>query len=473
MMSDECIARQMRSIFFPAHQRHAFHRLNVEYLASLQGLQPPALSDLLETGIRGNLQRAGESDAVMPSLRHQVEWMAALIAQQGAWLQQDKERQRKQLLSSSQGNFILYRAGMSVDFAGKKLSEALLVPAHDAPQRVALAVQMLKDGLQVNPLNYRAHFELGWAYLFMLNQLPEATFHLEAAAQQAQASDPVFARFARRHLAAAWYGRRDFSKAADISLSILPDAAPDDLEVRYELSRYLSAASEIPLAAQHLAQVVGRSAIHYVQAQAEPDFVGQGEIQTVLEDLRSIRVQRIQHYVHANWKQDALATLPLPDQIDSGELFNQVVDQHERVMTHLPYATLSQREKQIGDRILDASRQRIIREVRLRSRHYEQVAEKERQRWSWVNQTGGALVHISTILLLASLMFYLLRFVLDFVGMGNLLNADTLVGNIMGSMLLLGITGVTLLQFVPWGMKKLLLKQLELDNTVNVLKSSS
>ncbi|OQX14019.1 MAG: hypothetical protein BWK73_10660 [Thiothrix lacustris] len=450
-----------------------FHRLNLEYLASLQGLQPPALSDLLETGIRSNLQRVGESEAVLPGLRHQVEWMAALIARQGAWLQQDKERQRKQLLSNSHGDFILYRAGMSVDFAGKKLSEALRVSANDAQQRVALAVQMLKDGLQVNPHNYRAHFELGWAYLFMLKQLPEATFHLEAAAQQAQASDPLFARFARRHLADAWHGQQQFSKAAEIALSILPEAATDALEVRYELSRYLSAAGEMPLAAQHLAQVVGRSAIHYVQAQAEPDFAGQGEIQTVLEDLRSIRVQRIQHYVHANWQQDALATLPLPDQIDSGELFNQVVDQHERVMTHLPYATLSQREKQIGDRILNASRQRVIREVRLRSRHYEQVAEKERQRWSWVNQTGGALVHLSTILLLASLMFYLLRFALDLLGVGNLLNADTLVGNILGSMLLLGITGVTLLQFVPWGMKKLLLKQLELDNTVSVLKSSS
>ncbi|MGB5597091.1 MAG: hypothetical protein WBM66_00120, partial [Thiothrix litoralis] len=115
----------------------------------------------------------------------------------------------------------------------------------------------------------------------------------------------------------------------------------------------------------------------------------------------------------------------------------------------------------------------IIHEVRLRSRHYEQVAEKERQRWSWVNQTGGALVHISTILLLASLMFYLLRFVLDLFGIGNLLDADAMVGNILGSMLLLGSAGITLLQFVPWGMKKLLVKQVELDNTVSFLKSSS
>ncbi len=73
-----------------------------------------------------------------------------------------------------------------------------------------------------------------------------------------------------------------------------------------------------------------------------------------------------------------MASLPLPDQIDSGALFKQVFQQHVRVMSHLPYVILSQREKQIGDRILDASHKRILREVRLRSRHYEQVAEQER-----------------------------------------------------------------------------------------------
>jgi hypothetical protein len=283
----------------------------------------------------------------------------------------------------------------------------------------------------------------------------------------------VFALFARRHLADVWYGLQDFGKAADLSLRLLHDTATTDLEVRYEASRYLAAGGENQEASLHLAQVVGRSAIHYALVPAEPDFAGKDEVCAVLQDLRAIRVKRIQHYVHANWKQHAMASFPLPDQIDSGELFKQVFQQHVRVMAHLPYVTLSQREKQIGDRILDASQKRILREVRLRSRHYEQVAEKERQRWSWVNQTGGALVHLSTILLLASLMFYLLRFVLDLLGIGNLLDADALVGNILGGMLLLGITGVTLLQFVPWGMKKLLLKQVELDNTLSFLRPSS
>jgi hypothetical protein len=38
-------------------------------------------------------------------------------------------------------------------------------------------------------------------------------------------------------------------------------------------------------------------------------------------------------------------------------------------------------------------------------------------------------------------------------------------------MLLLGAVGITLFQFVPFGVKKLLRKQLELDNTLNLLRS--
>ncbi|MEN9423658.1 MAG: hypothetical protein RL122_1041 [Pseudomonadota bacterium] len=472
-MSDEFIARQMQGIFYPAHQHHVFHRLNLEYLSALQTMQPHAIERLLAVGMRGNLQAAGDNAAILPSLHPQLAWQANTLFTQSTALSRDKAQLRKQLLTASQGNFTLYRAGMGADFASKQLSEALVVSAQDTPQRVALAERMLTDALAVNDQNYRAHFELGWLYLFLLDKLPEATFHLDKAAQQAQASNPTFAHFARRHLADAWYGLQAFGKAAEIALSVVPHSAQGDLEVHYEMSRYLAAAGDTQAAAQQLAQVVGRSSLYYVQAQVEPDFIGKPALMQVLDDLRSVRVQRIQHYVHANWQQNALASLPLPDQIDSGELFKEVVERHEHVMTHLPYVTLSQREQQIGDRILAASEQRIIREVQLRSRHYEQVAEKERQRWSWVNQTGGALLHLSIILLLASLMFYLLRFVLDVLGIGNLLLADALVSNILGSMLLLGSVGITLLQFVPWGMKKLLLKQVELDNTVSFLKSSS
>ena len=473
MMSDALLARQMQGVFFPAHQSHTFHRINLEYLVSLRTLQPLAITKLLESGIRANLQQGGESEAVMPNLHAQLEWQAGLVFTQSQQFSQDKVRLRKQLLANSQGSFTLYRAGMGVDFASKKLSESLVVSDTDAPQRVLLAERMLQDALAVNEHNYLAHFELGWIYLYLLGKLPEAVVHLTNAVQQAALCNPPFAAFAKRHLADAWYGLQVFDKAAELALQVLPQAAQGDMEVRYELSRYLAAVGETQAAAQHLAQVVGRSSLYYVQAQVEADFAGKSDLMDVLHDLRSVRVQRIQHYVDAQWKQNALASLPLPDQIDSGALFQQVVEQHQRVMTHLPYVTLSQREQQIGERIVEASQQRIIREVRLRSRHYEQVAEKERQRWSWVNQTGGFLVHVSTILLLASLMFYLLRFVLDLFGIGNLLVADTLVSNILGSMLLLGSAGITLLQFVPWGMKKLLLKQVELDNTVSFLKSSS
>lgn len=473
-MSDELKAQQVRGVFFPAHKRHTFHRINLEYLVPLQSLSPAAVCSLLDKGIRNNLRRAGSSDEIMPSLHPQLEALASSIAVQGVQLLQGKQQLRRQLLESSKHNFSAYRAGMGADFASKKLSESLLAPtAMNAQQQATLAEHLLRNALEADAHNYRAHFELGWMYLFVLNRLPEAVFHLEAATRQAQASDPVFAAFAQRHLADACYGLQQYGKAADLSLQLVHDSQQPDLEIRYEAARYLAADGENQAAAQQLAQIVGRSAVYYVQAQAEPDFAANAEVGHVLHDLRTIRVKRIQHYVDARWKQQPLANLPLPDQLDANVLFRDVCEQHDRVMSHLPYVTLSQREQQIGERILQASQKRIVREVQLRSRHYERVAEQERQRWSWVNQAGGVLIHVSTVLLLASLMFYLLRFTLDLLGIGNLLDADALVSHVLGGMFLLGITGITLFQFVPWGMKKLLRKQIELDNTLHILRSSS
>lgn len=474
-MSDDLKAHQQaRGVFFPAHQRHTFHRLNLEYLIPLQALSQPQVVSLLDHGIRSNLRGSGHSAEILPSLHPQLETLAAELSVQGVQLTQGKQQLRRQLLECSKTDFAAYRAGMGADFASKKLSELLLaLGAPGAQQQTLLAEHLLRNALEANGQNYRAHFELGWLYLFLLNRLPEAVFHLEAACRQAQPVDPVFATFAQRHLADAWYGLQQYGKAAELSLQLLHDGQQADLEIRYEAARYLAADGEHQAAAQQLAQVVGRSALHYVQAQAEPDFADKGEVMGVLHDLRSIRVKRIQHYVDSRWKQQPLASVPLPDQLDANDLFRQVCQQHQRVMSHLPYVTLSQREQQIGERILQASQQRILREVRLRSRHYERVAEQERLRWSWVNQTGGVLIHVSSILLLASLMFYLLRFLLDLLGVGNLLNADVLVSNVLGGMFLLGISGITLFQFVPWGMKKLLRKQIELDNTLHVLRSSA
>jgi tetratricopeptide (TPR) repeat protein len=471
-MSKALAASQLQNIFFPAYKRHTFHRINLEYLVPLQALGRQHVYSLLDAGFRSNLSKVRGAEDALYSLRPQLETQAMHISMQGLRLSSGREDLRKQLLASSQGSFSQYRAGIEVDFANQKLSESLLVQGNGALQRVLLAEHMLKDALSVNGRNYRAHFELGWIYLFLFGKLPEAISHFGQAAVYAQAHDPAFALFAQRHLADACYGAGDYSAAIEISLGVVNQSRQDDLESLYECSRYLSAEGESREAAKRLSAVVARSPVYYLQAQVEPDFAGNGEIGGMLRDLRAVKVKRIQHYVQTHWKQNPMACFPLPDRIDSGDLFKQVVHQHVRVLSHLPYVTLDQREKQIGDLILNASQQRIMREVKQRSRHYERVAEQQRSRWGWVNQVGGVLIHTSAVLLLASLMFYLLRLTSGMFGLGALLGSDAVINRILGSMLLLGAAGITLFQFVPFGVKKLLRKQVELDNTLNLLQSS-
>jgi tetratricopeptide (TPR) repeat protein len=470
-MSKALAASSLQNIFFPAYKGHTFHRINLEYVVPLQALGRQRVYGLLDAGFRSNLRKLAGAEDALQSLRPQLETQVSLVSMQGLRLLSGREDLRKQLLTTSQGSFSLYRAGVEVDFASQKLSESLLTQGDSAQQRVLLAEHMLKDALRVNERNYRAHFELGWIYLFLFGRLHDAISRLGQAAVYAQPHDPAFALFAQRHLADACYGAGDYGAAIDISLGVVNQSKQDDLESLYECSRYMSATGANREAAQRLSYVVARSPVYYLQAQVEPDFASNAEVSGMLRDMRAVRVKRIQSYVHTHWKQNPMACLPLPDRIDSGDLFKQVVHQHVRVLSHLPYVTLSNRERQIGDLILNASQQRIMREVKQRSRHYERVAEQKRSRWGWVNQVGGALIHTSAVLLLAILMFYLFRIALGALGMGGVLGSDAVISRILGGMLLLGAVGITLFQFVPFGVKKLLRKQLELDNTLNLLRS--
>lgn len=462
-----------QGIFFPAHKRCVFHRINLEYLVPLHGMDRQNVYGLLDAGIRNNLLKFGSADDALQSLRPQLEMLASHVSMQGMRLQRGREDMRKQLLGKGEFSFPLYRAGMEVDFASKKLTEFLHAGGGStAHKHVLTAEYLLKNALEVNNSNHRAHFELGWIYLFMLDRLPEAAFHFGQAAQLAQTVDPAFAVFALRHQADTFYCLQDAGNAVEAAFAALRNSHQPDLENLYECSRYLAVAGDEEAAARQLVQIVTHSPVYYVQAQVEPDFAAVGEIRCVLRDLRADKVDRIQTYVHQNWKRSSLATLSLPDGIDSTILFRQVCQQHVRVMEYLPYVTLSQREKQIGDMILGASHKRIVREVRLRSRQYEQNLEQQRSRWSWVNRLGGAFIHASAVLLLGVLMFYLLRFISGLLGVGSLLGSDSVITAAMSGMLLLGVAGVTLFQFVPFGVKRLLRKQVELDNTLHLLRLS-
>ncbi len=472
-MSKGLAVHHVQGIFFPSHQYNTFHRLNVEYLVPLQAINRQNVYSLLESGISRNLNRFGGAIDSLYSLRPQVEALATHLTSQGLHLLKGREHLRRQLLSSSRGSFTLYRAGMEADFASKQLAESLGMNAAAAQQRLLLAEHMLKDALHVNYYDYRARFELGWMYQFLCGRLTDAEFHFNLAAHQAQKQDPEFAVFILRHLADVRYGLKNVSGAIESMLQVLHGQQQPDVEYRYELARYLAAAGDVNAATQHLAQIVACSPIYYVQAQVEPDFVQQEAVSVMLRDLRVTHVKRIQRNTQRDWQNNALANMALPDHIDPNALFRQVIGQHLRVMEHLPYITLRHREQQICQLILASTQKRVRREIVQRSLQYERKAEQQRSRWAWINQTGGALLHTSVILLLAALMFFIVRLLAGLWGFGYLLGADSVVNPLLTSITLSGLIGLLLARFVPFGVNKLLCKQLELDNTLHLLPAPS
>ena len=221
-----------------------------------------------------------------------------------------------------------------------------------------------------------------------------------------------------------------------------------------------------------LAALVNQDPAYYVQAQIEPDFTQHAAIKSMLYDLRRSRMQRIQHYVRTTWNNHRLSQMILPERIDPGQVLKKTLDRHVRVMAQQPYGVLTQREDKIGDLIVYDSEQRVCQEIRQHARRYEQITELRHRRWSWVNKLGGLFLHTSVVLLLASLMFFAARYVANLLGMGALLSADSIINYMVSVVFVLLLAGGLLIQFIPWGSRKLLARQVELDKTLKVLGGS-
>lgn len=466
-------AQQVRNIFFPKRKHFTFHRINLEYLVPLQSMQRRNIYSLLDAGLRNNLKNQGNSDEILRSLRPQIEGLASRVSVQGARLLRERKELRAQCMKRHVKDFPLYRASMSADCASRKLSESLLEQSNDAFQQILTAEHMLLHALQVNEQDYQAQFELGWVYLFLLGRLEEAEQHFQMAVDNSRECDPQFSVFALRHLADAHYSLDKHSNAIEAGLMVLRETPLNDLEYVYECARYMAAGGEVELATHRLAEVVKQSPVYYVQAQVEPDFNRHEIVHDLLRDLREVRVKRIQHYVRQSWREHYLSEMALPDNIDSRELFHQTYRQHKRVMAHLPYVTLSQRERHIGDLIIQASEKRVTDEVRKRSRQYEQHVEKRSKRWVWVNKLGAICLHTAMVLFLSCIMFLVVRFLVGSSGMPGLMGTNDIVGDVFNAFLALLISGALLVQFVPWGTRKLLFKQVELDNTLRALTTKA
>ncbi len=446
----------------------------MEYLVSLKAMSRNSICALLTTGLQGNLRKMGGNYDVLTSLRPQLEDMAGKISRRGLQLQGKREDLRSTLAQKTGNGYPFYRAEVEVRFAHQKLSESLVLKTTRAHDHLLLVEHMLKDALRVNHRDYRAHFELGWVYLFLLDQQELAEYHLACATKVAiEEGNHRFAVFAKRHLADVQYSLGKYDAAVSGSLNILQVSGEKDREYRYECARYMAAAGDVEEAAARLAALVAQSPVYYVKAQVEPDFTQHDRINDLLHDLRRLRVRRIQHDVHTCWQNHELSRLPLPDRIDPNHLFMQTFRRHVRVMSQLPYGILACRERQISQLVVHDSQKRIMQEMHRRSRRYESLGELKHQHWSWVNKIGGLCIHASMVLLLASLMFFAARYIAAGLGYSALLSADTLLNGVILLGLLLLMGGVGLIQFVPPGSRQLLRKQIELDNTLKLLNAPS
>ena len=461
-------AQQVRAIFFPKRKHFVFHRINIEYLVPLKSLRRESIYRLLDLGLRNNLKAVGAEDDIILSLRPQLEHLAQRMAQQGLLLARQREDFRAQLVQQMQKGFHWYRAEVQADLANLKLAEALEVDQCEALEQVLTAEYLLKNTLYIDKENYRAHFELAWIYLTVLERLDLATEHFHQACHSAlQQGDSPFVNFTQRHLADTYYSRSRFGDAVEQALASLYHKTVTDLEVQYEYIRYLAAAGEVETATKRLGILIQESPIYYIQAQAEPDFQVHGDIKQLLQDLRQTRLDRVTHAVYTSWHNHPVAQMKLGNGVDSEAVFRGTLRQHIKVMNFLPYVPLKMSDNYLANLVINDSANKVMAELNTQLINCEQSVELVNQHSSWLHQAGSALLYSSVVLLIGCLVFLLIGWVLQSLGINLLAVSFNLIVSIILSVLPLLVMSLVLVSSIPKKTRQLLAKQHDLDGFLN------
>lgn len=439
-----------------------FHRIDIEYIAVVKGYNKTSISQNLITGLRDNLKHAAASFIWEEQVYSQLEQISSRIALQTTRLLRKLRTARKDDSGGTSTNHRYTRR----ERPNARLASLALVQAIDGVSREESklyardAESLLKQVLKHEPKDYQSHFELGWIYLFFLDDYSKASKHFLAAHENSKASNKLFSIFALRHLAKAYYHLEDYIAAEETMAEVVNSALHPDPEYQYEYARYLAVANEMKLSSLYLEQAIEKLPIYYTQATAEPDFKNKGIISRLLAMYKQQSVKYIRDQSRKNWQESQLSQLELPEELSTKQVFLKSCKAHEEEIKKHPFVIVKKNQDHISERLLKHSKEALLTELIDQETHCMRKIGHKRNHWKIVNKSGGFLIHMASILLLAAFFVLAAKFVLVAVGLGTAFRFDEITGQVFIAVLTLGMLGAYLLRSQPFGIKRLFQKSL-------------
>lgn len=318
-----------------------------------------------------------------------------------------------------------------------------------------LAEHALLKLINVVEEDYMAYFEIAWLNLFFLDNYAKAEQYFEIAVQFSEKKSPLFARFAKRHLAFVYYKQQEYVIAANTMLDILNEQLYPNPEYQYEYARYLAMAGDHELSKIYLEQVTEKLPIYLLLAQMENDFLKIQDLGDFIQQYRAETMFQICQETYRQWYACRLAKLSLPDDIDCSRVFEDTLKAQQTHIQKQSLVVVKQQENALPKNVIHLVQTKLINTLEHKEKACLQEIESKKSKWRGVNKIGGFLLHAAAVLLLAVLFVLMAKFIIITLGWGNTFRFDETVGQVFILVLALGGVGSYLFQSQPLGMKKL------------------
>lgn len=443
--------------------QHGFQPLYLGYYAVFRGLNEDEIIKLLNQGMAHNLNRASYNRESLRFLQQQISKLAHEVFDQKIRLN-TAFKSYHQALNASQKMATTQQA---ISF--HELLSDWVSSDRDADDLLAIKTAG-EEALSHFPDNFWVDFELGWINFHVLNTPKAAIENFTNAADKAIQEDSPLAVTAMRYLALTHFILGDHHSAlVTIQGAISLDTSDND-QSQYELARFHAASDDYADSINILKKLIKKSPLFYTQIQADPLYIGVPEIDNLLERFHTAKLEELKAECRENWIDKRLLEKPLPDGFNPSELFNEVYDKSEPLLSHQPYALLRKKEN-IAHKIQNNIRKHARQQAQRLSISNELEMAKIVKQWKNLRKLGTSLIYLATVIALATGFLFVSTEVFNFREQFNLseINWPRLLPFVLTGIVITGGIGVYLRQFRSLKTKPLVQRKAALAELIKQL----
>jgi tetratricopeptide (TPR) repeat protein len=357
--------------------------------------------------------------------------------------------------------------------ASRKVRAALDLPADEAEKKFAKAAEMFQESVKVNDFDYYSHFQLGWLYLWALGSPEDAQEHFAKAIDLSEEEDTYLHVFALRHLALTHFCQQDYKAALAIIKETRKHTNQEHVLVEFEYLRYALYAKRPELIQTYFESLANDHSLYYLLLQAEPEFKRFRRLRDLPETIRVNRIDAIQKHIDSEWDKTEMRKIQMEEGCNVHRVYLQVLNRYVEELQPLPFTQLEQAEKNITEKVLTVTKEKIAIEIDKRHKLYNKEIEEKQRAYRWVKKIGKTIfvasLYFIAALVLIGIYLFLDRYFLPGDSGINIRDWSILLSSLLITMSL----SFLLTTFETSQVKKLYVKQKLVADALNKLQNKS